>query len=327
MGPRDGIWRAYRKQSCSITNKPFIGRINGVVTTTRPLTIFQGILTSQKSGEWRQEFRIQAGADIGIADIQTFEFSVDKRFLGSWSTELNESTINIPLIPGQTRSVIFIWKPILTDNGIFNFQPVLNTYINSAEYKKTNVISFKSDAVRCDTTLKKGGINGGYRPGCVIPRVRPELNFDDQSIMGDMTEQAGHIGLAIESGLPGSRARNQPLTRMADKTAIDNNRRVSCPTSGKIRDGRFLAGHECDEYPFAATYQGSVSGGGSGRTFQPECHVPDLSAGSGSVGYSICMISALHNSRGGSALLKLYAYNRVIGGDPFFVYGTPSRPQ
>lgn len=104
---------------------------------------------------------------------------------------------------------------------------------------------------------------------------------------------------------------------MADKAAIDNNRRISCPTSGKIRDGRYLSGHQCYEYPFAATYQGSVSGGGSGRTFQPECHVPDLSAGTGPVEYSICMISGLHNSRGGSALLKLYAYNRVIGGDPF----------
>ena len=329
-GIRDGLWKAYRKQSCSIRVVPMVGKTEGVPTLIRPYTIFQGVLTSQKSGEWRQEFRILAGADFGIQDVQTLEISVNKKFLGSYSTELGESIINVPMTPGQTRSIVFIWKPILTDNGIFNFKPVLSTYIKSAVYGKTNTVALESEAVRCDTTLKKGGINGGYRPGCVISRVRPELNFDDQSIAGDMTEQAGHIGLAIESGLPGSRTLNKPLTRLADKAAIDSNRRVSCPTSGKIRDGRFLSGHQCDEYPFAATYQGSVSGGGgggSGRTFNPECHVPDLSAGTGSVGYSICMISALHNSRGGTALLKLYAYNRVIAGDPFFVYGTPSRPQ
>ncbi len=71
--------------------------------------------------------------------------------------------------------------------------------------------------------------------------------------------------------------------------------------------------------PFASTMEGANSDPTFGRTFNPECPVPDLGASGVSTGYSVCMIDADENSLAGSWLGRFYGDSRVIQGDAFFL--------
>jgi hypothetical protein len=93
--------------------------------------------------------------------------------------------------------------------------------------------------------------------------------------------------------LPGKYGTTRYLTRLTDKATVRENRDAACPRSlpRPLLDS-------CDEYPFASTWQGAQTGGGS---------------------YSQRMIDERQNSGGGRALGLFCLYNRIIRKERFLV--------
>lgn len=157
---------------------------------------------------------------------------------------------------------------------------------------------------RCDDVLFST-----QNPGCILPAT-PRLNY---SLSGPRNELAHHIQQAQGSGLPFL------LHRLTDSVKIGRNRNGSCPASLPRPADATLS---CDEYPFAASYEGSVTGNGglsstNGRSW-PGCNI-FLGPSTGFPGYSICYINADQNSQGGNDYLTLIKNNRIIDGDAFYV--------
>ncbi|MGW2520821.1 NucA/NucB deoxyribonuclease domain-containing protein [Streptomyces sp. NPDC001617] len=140
--------------------------------------------------------------------------------------------------------------------------------------------------VRCDNALP-----GTSRIGCVMPYI-PEMVYAKS---GPYPELAKHIAYAQNTKhLPGKHGTKKYLTRLTDKTKIKKNRNKACPSSRHRPTGK-----ECDEYPFASTWQGASTGGGH---------------------FSWRMINATQNQNGGKALANFYLYNRIIEKDKFLVW-------
>lgn len=105
-----------------------------------------------------------------------------------------------------------------------------------------------------------------------------------------------------------------PLHRLTDTKKKDANRNAACKGRAKV------TGHDCDEYPFASTYEGAATGGGTART-QDWCQITLTDPPStGASGYSVCMINSAENQQAGSLMnSKLFVPSRVLDGDAFFV--------
>ncbi|QOR70489.1 hypothetical protein IM660_18160 [Ruania alkalisoli] len=159
-------------------------------------------------------------------------------------------------------------------------------------------------AVRCDNAVP------GRGPGCVVPHVTGRITYS-QAVYPTF---GAHLSAAQASGLPGATV---PLHRLTDSALQAANRTESCKTGAVIPRP---SGMSCDEYPFASSYEGAFTGGGSGRTFAG-CSVTYYPTGvTGPTGFSICMINATENSSAGSQLNSvLYSPYRIIDGDPFYV--------
>ncbi|WP_432033698.1 NucA/NucB deoxyribonuclease domain-containing protein [Streptomyces antibioticus] len=149
----------------------------------------------------------------------------------------------------------------------------------------SNEISLPTPPVRCDNALP-----GTSKPGCVMPYI-PEMVY---AKAGEYPELAKHIEDAQNTqNLPGKHGTTRYLTRLTDRTKIKENRDTSCPSSLTRPPGK-----QCDEYPFASTWQGAKTGGS----------------------YSRRMIAATQNEGGGRALGNFYLYNRIIEKDRFLVW-------
>ncbi|WP_306358718.1 MULTISPECIES: hypothetical protein [unclassified Nocardia] len=169
--------------------------------------------------------------------------------------------------------------------------------------------------VRCDA------IGNRNTTGCVVPAAEPILDYSTRNV----PELATHVRYAQASGLPGSPAGTRPLTRLSDPVATQNNRNISCNRIPLPRP----AGQQCDEYPFAATYQGGGADGPA-RTYVGSCDVAqpwvDTLATNpvpfkASTGISMCLLSGAQNQRAGGILSWFYVKNRVLDGDTFYVKG------
>ncbi|MFH9402709.1 hypothetical protein ACH4JS_23590 [Streptomyces sp. NPDC017638] len=122
-------------------------------------------------------------------------------------------------------------------------------FTNPKRAAPTNDITLSTPVVRCDNALP-----GTSQIGCVMPYI-PELVYSKR---GEYPELAKHIEYAQNTKrLPGKHGTKNYLTRLTDKTKIKQNRGKACPSS-RHRP----AGKECDEYPFASTWQGASTGGG-----------------------------------------------------------------
>ncbi|CAL9627219.1 NucA/NucB deoxyribonuclease domain-containing protein [Streptomyces sp. enrichment culture] len=94
--------------------------------------------------------------------------------------------------------------------------------------------------------------------------------------------------------LPGKHGTKSYLSRLTDKKKIKENRSKARPASLKR-----LKGKQCDEYPFASTWQGAKTGGGK---------------------FSRRMIDGRQNEEGGKDLGRFYLYNRIIEKDRSLVW-------
>lgn len=175
---------------------------------------------------------------------------------------------------------------------------------------QTTEVAAPYPTVRCDNAVP------GYRiAGCIWPDWPGVLSYQ----WNTYPELANHIWNAQQSGLPGAypglAPNGSPLTRLTDETLKVKNRNKACPTSYPRPSGK-----SCDEYPFASTYQGASTGGGTGRTLEV-CSISALPTGvTGATGYSACMINAEQNSEGGTGINKMYQENRILDRDPFHVW-------
>jgi hypothetical protein len=164
--------------------------------------------------------------------------------------------------------------------------------------------------LRCDDALP----NIPYA-GCVFTGVAPIYPL---STSGEFPQFARHILDAQESELPG-RPGEKFLRRMVNAADQQRNGDRACPrgSSGYPRPDT----KSCDEYPFRSTYEGAATANppGTARTHS-WCEIPKEKTGiTGPTGYSVCMINATQNSRGGGQLLRFYNNARVIDHDAFYV--------
>ncbi|MFD3508546.1 hypothetical protein [Nocardia sp. NPDC058666] len=314
LQPWTGTWRLTRKNACMVLNgRAEVINKEGAVAGEIPFNVKTGILSSHRTGEMNQEFRITFGTFIGSVGTPTFKYQPIYSGFDPGQYSVDGPSSGSSVSAGQVKVIVVKWK----EHDMADYDAVARSMLidiwlgnNSPNFTESTSGRFRADMFRCDTTIKNS--QGNYQQGCVVAPSTPQF-----SLGSNTAEQTGHVQAAIASGLPGSAT---PLHRQADAVTRDINRQTACPAKGAIRDGRRLDGRSCDEYPFASTTEGAATSGGGGRTFNPQCHVPDLGAATGSAGFSVCMIDAPQNSLAGSLLGAFYGTNRVINQDPFRVH-------
>ncbi|MEU4418263.1 NucA/NucB deoxyribonuclease domain-containing protein [Nocardia salmonicida] len=309
----DATWRMARKNACLVFNSSLeVVNTQGAVVGSIPFNVKTGILSTHRSGEMNQEFRITFGTFVGNVGSPTFKYQPTYTGFGSGQYSVDGPASDSAISAGQVKVLVVKWKEHnMADQDVVARSMLIDFSIgnNSAAITESTSARIRADMFRCDTTMKNSQQN--FQQGCVVAAATPQFRLGS-----DTSEQTGHVQAAVGSGLPGV---GTPLHRQADPVTRDINRQTACPAQGAVRDGRRLDGRSCDEYPFASTTEGAATSGGGGRTFNPQCHVPDLGPASGSTGYSVCMIDAAQNSHAGSLLGAFYGTNRVINQDPFKV--------
>lgn len=108
--------------------------------------------------------------------------------------------------------------------------------------------------------------------------------------------------------VPGQSAK-EPLHRLVNKTRKSDNRKAAVKQCKRYWGANYTQGGtlECDEYPFATTYEGAAQA--------------DHDSEAKKFNFSVKPIPAKENGAGGTILLSFYAKNRVIDGmdDGFIV--------
>ncbi|MFE0774518.1 hypothetical protein [Streptomyces sp. NPDC058861] len=177
--------------------------------------------------------------------------------------------------------------------------------------------------IRCDQRPHGSGFN----KGCVFSKYTPTFTVNSQK----HPTAAAMYWLLMEKlpNAPGSKAKNKPLHREADKTVKDANRNRICPSSYVPHPT--VPNGTCDEYAFASTKE---SGGGSSSTTGNDCvqligpQKPDgtwvLEADPRSIPTwaEKCgrgSITEDHNEGAGSDLGTFYNAQRIRDDDPYFV--------
>ena len=201
------------------------------------------------------------------------------------------------------------------------FQPNLKMSSDALnEYSKDGVkagIRFDS-AAYMGNNIGKGAIFGTVDAGGTVTVPKPKLTYD-LSPTSDVAEVAQHIYAAqhgigtIYPAYPGlTKTIPTTLHRLTDAAKVNKNRNgISVPLCRAIWGKNYATGYgltsyghtrECDEYPFASTYEGGT-GAGTPR----------------GLNLSVCPLDADHNGNGGTELGTFYAFNRVLDDEAFDV--------
>lgn len=148
--------------------------------------------------------------------------------------------------------------------------------------------------IRCDDVSY---ISAGTYGGCVFPEMAGWFQLSLSVAQAQVSTR--HIYDA-QANLPDhwaalySNIVGPPIYRMYDPATADLNRNTSC--AGFVKQN---PNDSCDEYPFAATYQGAYL---VGKNRTSVAHVP-----------------VLDNSYGGSLYSAFLTTQRMIDGDPFWI--------
>jgi hypothetical protein len=111
--------------------------------------------------------------------------------------------------------------------------------------------------VRCDATFPYG-VNTST--GCVISSVRAQLTLS----LATYGAAAALYGFAENDWIDEWGSSGNPLQRQPDPAVQNINRTSTCGTGAArpwVDDDVTVPDDSCDEYPFAATYQGGTNGG------------------------------------------------------------------
>ncbi|WP_413232034.1 NucA/NucB deoxyribonuclease domain-containing protein [Micromonospora rifamycinica] len=190
---------------------------------------------------------------------------------GSWSITSDTPGPSTPTSPGSSRLTsdqrlrLTLESPPPTVPGVATTTPL--------------------STVRCDNSLGIGRIS----KGCVFPSVTPVFLLSGAE--SPLSPVHAAFVSSAQTSLPGhpGRVDRVPLHRLSNTAQRDANRALSCAGFVPIDSA-----DSCDEYPFAATYEG-----GAGAIV---AHVPRTD-----------------NTNGGSKLSGFFQKDRVLDGDAFFV--------
>ena len=227
----------------------------------------------------------------------------------------------IDLVPGGlTSEATITLTPTMAGANPMTFQPTVEYRIvrTGESFEDGQSISrFRTNAhvpkIRCDEGLARRGTKG-----CVYieaPAIFSGISMSDP----DVDESAIHIREAQAADLPGKfvgrgdgsilqdSSNDSPLTRTREPDVIAKNRSAARkqyvlqyaeePVCTLTTDPDDPPGPcNCDEYPFASTYEGAFEGR-----------------------FSVKRIDAKDNQRAGARLGNFFTSQRVIGGDTFYV--------
>ncbi|MFD9909390.1 hypothetical protein [Streptomyces sp. NPDC059063] len=222
----------------------------------------------------------------------------------------------------------------LTDDKVAKYSFGLTATLSKPGHED-DVTKLEGAPFRCDSATYFD-----KKRGCVFDDDKPVMyRFDSRP---EWVEQADHVWEAqnrpqgtkpssrFKKIIPGSPQSEVPLERLQGK---DQNGKDSTSNQNKTRRQcikHYGAGYakaleydrQCDEYPYASTYQGSVTGAGG-------------SDNDGYKHFSVKPIRATHNEAAGRDLKKFYRTLRILNKEKFYVhlitpsggdYNGPDRP-
>ncbi|MEU4217404.1 PKD domain-containing protein [Actinoplanes sp. NPDC026623] len=310
-------WFWYRTQACSIASRTatIYDQDGGVAGTIEYLEL-NFSYTSSSIATWAQQIELRkfGGTGVGLLPGTTAEgFAV---CANACVTPISTFPPQ-PLVDNADAAGQAFFDTVVSVPGdkAFSFTTFTYSFTNPA-WVPVSPGTVSPPRVRCDNALP-----GSAQVGCVFPDYVP---VEQYARNGSFPELARHIGEAQASGLPGAYPDGPTLNRLTDSGKVGNNRDRACPRSDRGGYPRPET-KSCDEYPFASSTQGAETATpkGPARTFD-WCQINEPIGTTGPVGYSVCMIDAVQNSSGGSDLGTFYRTERVIDGDPFYVWITGS---
>lgn len=244
--------------------------------------------------------RALSGIKVG-ADVKCFGSSCTLDYVSGGA--VTDLALNVPL-DGFAQ---FHSSPIASTNPADARSHYLETTISLRHINEADPNPYKasheSEWVRCDKRLPTENPNSPNDPGgCVFPDLVPTYTLSKST--GTATKTAAHIERAQAAtlnhwGRYTGAATDKPLTRLVDETQAEKNRRVACAAAPSPRP----TGMDCDEYPFAATYQGAALEGRGDFHWE--------------------LIDSSDNRAEGAYRKQWYWENRVIDKDPFWVKIVP----
>lgn len=303
-----GQWIGYRDHVCRVRSVTLNISTDGVIVGTIMFNEFAQAVTSSTYLTWQQQ--IQLGVYSMEGDTAGTQVGGYGRCTGvcvDVSQDFPLAPVGYGLYPGGEA----FFKGTTTNRGdmgnaLGDFD--VTFYNPSWAGGRSNTGHMEFPPVRCDFAVPGNNVV----PGCVFWQWGGIMSY---SLTGPYSELATHLRDAQASGLPGAYGGSAPLHRLVNADAQKKNYETSCPDAYTRP-----AGKSCDEYPFKTTYEGAWTGQGTGRTFS-WCSIPQLPTGiTGPSGYSACMINADHNSQGGSQLNSFYVDQRILDGDPLYVW-------
>ncbi|MGG0413633.1 NucA/NucB deoxyribonuclease domain-containing protein [Peribacillus simplex] len=217
------------------------------------------------------------------------------RTLAQWRSNDDGSTIfdsdPPPITAGNKDQVSFmdLWPRVTID-------PPGNKYPPLTE-------DGPKEKIRMDSADYMFVFNPNFYPkeGAIFANVQPVFYYDmNNSYFNIMTEAFQHHKDALTSPgslIPGIQGR-PPLTRLYskyDSVQYNANRKAKDAACSKLSKPE---GYECDEFPFASTYEGA--GAGDGR-------------------FSVRYIPRAANNTHGRWLAAWYAYDRILHKDQFYI--------
>lgn len=228
-------------------------------------------------------------------------------------------TLNQWRTPGNTDEWItfFSSEGSLTGDKVANhtFDLVFATTDTGVPGQETEEI-WEGGPFRCDSATYVGSDRA-----CIYDDDNPVVyRFDSRP---EWKEQTEHIWKAqndpeftlpvsrYTKNIPGSMESKDPLTRRYNERDNKANRDKSVAQCVKFYGKAYPTSEgyarECDEYPYASTYEGSATGAND-------------AGNDGYKHFSVEPITAGHNNKGGIDLGSFYTNDRMLDGDRFYVH-------
>ncbi len=169
--------------------------------------------------------------------------------------------------------------------------------------------SYLANSTGGGTPAKKGAATFSYVPTLTYSaKAGAEERGVAQHIKTAFTVPQDTKPYMSAKKVPGQSAKD-PLHRLVNKTRKDDNRKAAVKQCKRYWGANYTQGGklECDEYPFATTYEGAAEA--------------DHDSEAKKFNFSVKPIPAAENLAGGNILRSFYAKNRIIDGmdDGFLV--------
>lgn len=262
-----------------------------------PATV-EVILEESDGGTEEETYTFGIEADVSLSASST-RMTVDAEIIpGSDTGDLPEPVPSVTLTadctPCHTVAALVVFGSPAGGTGVGYYDAT--THPNhtvapkfavdmyaEADGVKSNTVTGVVPGVRCDNMFPNS-----WKPGCVFPAFTPTV---DMTGLPAIDKNISTVqGRGIHVGKPGG---SHPLHRATDAQQKKNNRNQVCPK------GKRPKGKQCDEYPFASSYEG-------GTTLSAENR-------------GTAWVPSGENSSQGSRLSLFYRVNRVLDGDAYYV--------